>query len=152
MIRLRPIFNQRFYVFFIIRHQTREIIQYAITTNPTREFVRQQIIDFTENLNEVIYLIHDRTGEFWLDYLDYGIRGVKTSVKAPNMPLDAPHGVNSICERWIGSVRREILDYFIIFSKNQLMNILKVYVEYYNKIRPHQGINQEIPKGLLMLF
>ena len=126
-------------MFFIIRHQTREIIQYAITTNPTREFVRQQIIDFTENLNEVIYLIHDRTGEFWLDYLDYGIRSVKTSVKAPNM--------NSICERWIGSVRREILDYFIIFSKNQLMNILKGYVEYYNKIRPHQGIEQRIPKG-----
>ncbi len=82
MIRLRPIFNQRFYVFFIIRHQAREIIQFAITTNPVREFVRQQtqrcpcgIIDFSEQLNEIVYLIHDRAGEFYLNYLDYGIKG-----------------------------------------------------------------------------
>ena len=55
--------------------------------------------------------------------------------------------MNSIAERWIGSVRREILDHFIIFSKNQLRNILKEYVEYYNKTRPHQGIYQQIPQG-----
>ena len=72
MIRLRPIFNQRFYVFFIIRHKTREIIQFAVTTNPVREFVRQQIIDFSEQLDNVVYLIHDRAGEFWLNYMDYG--------------------------------------------------------------------------------
>ena len=71
------IFNQRFYVFFLIRHQTREIIQFAITTNPVREFVRQQIIDFFEQLNEVVYLIHDRAGEFYLNYVDYGIKGCK---------------------------------------------------------------------------
>ena len=133
------IFNQRFYVLFIIKHETREIIQFAVTTNPVREFVRQQIIDFSKQLNEIVYLIHDRAGEFYLNYLDYGIRGIKTSVKSPNM--------NSVAERWISSIRNEILDHFIIFSKNQLMNILKVYVEYYNKIRPHQGIEQHIPKG-----
>ena len=48
------IFNQRFYVLFIIRHKTRELIQYAITANPAKEFVRQQIIDFTEGLNQII--------------------------------------------------------------------------------------------------
>ncbi len=74
-----------------------------------------------------------------MNYIDYGIRGVKTSVKSPNM--------NSIAERWIASVRTEIFDHFIIFNKNQLMNILKVYVEYYNGIRPHQGIEQRIPNG-----
>ena len=124
----------------LIKHETREIIQFAITTNPVREFVRQRIIDFSENLNTVVYLIHDRAGEFYLNYLGYGIRGVKTSVKSLNM--------NSIAERWIGSVRREILDHFIIFSKNQLRNILNEYIgNYYNYKRPHQGIEQQIPKG-----
>ena len=107
--------------------------------NPVKEFVRQQITDFTYDLKASIYLIHDRTGEFWLNYDDYGIQGVKTSVKAPNM--------NSISERFIGSVRREILDHFIIISKNQLYTILKEYIEYYNTKRPHQGIEQRIPKG-----
>ena len=133
------ILNQRFYVFFIIRHETREIIQFGITMNPVKEFVRQQITDFTYDLKSSVYLIHDRTGEFWLNYDDYGIDGIKTSVKAPNM--------NSIAERFIGSVRREILDHFIIISQNQLYTILKEYIEYYNTKRPHQGIDQRIPKG-----
>ncbi len=147
MIRLRPILNKRFYVLFIIKHKTREIVQFAVIMYPVREFVKQQIMDLTEDLNEIIYLIHDRTGEFWLNYIDYGIKEIKTSVKAPNMLLSAPCGVNAIAERWIGSVRREILDYFIIFSKKQLRNILEVYIDYYNKTRPHQGLNQRIPKG-----
>ncbi len=104
-----------------------------------KEFVRQQIIDLTHNLKEGVYLIHDRTGEFWLNYDDYGINGIKTSVKAPNM--------NSIAERFIGSVRREILDHFILFNQNQLYAILKEYIEYYNTKRPHQGIEQRVPKG-----
>ena len=41
--------------------------------NPVKEFVRQQIIDFTYDLKDMVYLIHDRTGEFWLKYNDYGI-------------------------------------------------------------------------------
>ena len=133
------VLNQRFFVFFIIRHETREIIQFGITMNPVKEFVRQQITDFTYELKASVYLIHDRTGEFLLNYADYGIQGVKTSVRAPKM--------NSIAERFIRSVRREMLDHFIIISQNQLYKILKEYIEYYNIKRPHQGIEQRIPKG-----
>ena len=55
--------------------------------------------------------------------------------------------MNAIAERFVGSVRREMLDSFIIFNEKQLKNILNEYIEYYNKTRPHQGINQQIPKG-----
>ncbi len=57
--------------------------------------------------------------------------------------------MNAIAERFVGSVRKEILDYFIIFNQNQLLyNILKEYIKnYYNCKRPHQGIEQRIPKG-----
>lgn len=79
------VLNQRFFVFFIIRHKTREIIQFGITMNPVKEFVKQQITDFTYDLKRIVYLIHDRTGEFWLNYHNYGINGIKTSVRAPNM-------------------------------------------------------------------
>jgi len=96
-------------------------------------------VEFAYDLKDMVYLIHDRTGEFKLKFDDYGIHGIKTSVKAPNM--------NSIAERFIGSVRREILDHFIIFSRIQLYNILREYVEYYNTKRPHQGIEQRVPKG-----
>ena len=53
--------NQRFYVLFIIHHSTREIVQFAVTQNPVREFVRQQIIELENSLDSIIYLIRDHS-------------------------------------------------------------------------------------------
>ena len=55
--------------------------------------------------------------------------------------------MNSIAERFIGSLRRELLDNFIIISENQLYYLLRTYIEHYNTKRPHQGIGQSVPKG-----
>jgi len=131
--------NARYYVYFIIHHESREIMQFAVTQNPVKEFVRQQLILFKEEVETRTYMIHDRAGEFIQNYSAYGINGVRTSVKAPNM--------NSIAERVIGSIRREALDFFFIFFRHQLINILSEYIRYYNARRPHQGINQQSPKG-----
>ena len=87
------VFNQRFYVYFILYHKTREIVQFAVTMNPTREFVRQQLIEFEQILDHVVYMIHDHAAQFNLNYIDYGINGKKISVKAPNM--------NALAERFI---------------------------------------------------
>lgn len=114
-------------------------MQFAITQNPVREFVRQQLIVFKEEVQTRTYMIHDRAGEFFQNYSAYGIDGVRISTKAPNM--------NSIAERVIGSIRREALDYFFILFRPQLINILSEYVQYYNSRRPHQGIGQQSPKG-----
>jgi transposase InsO family protein len=132
------ILNQRFYVFFIISHKTREIIRFAVTQNPVKEFVRQQIIEFEHEVKRIVFMVHDNAAQFHLDYLSYGIKEIATSIKAPNM--------NAIAERFIGSVRREALDYFIIINKSQVRNILMEYIDYYNSRRPHQGSDQHIPK------
>ncbi len=54
--------------------------------------------------------------------------------------------MNAYAERFIRSIRKECLDWFIIFSEKQLRNIIKQYMEYYNNYRPHQGI-KSIPDG-----
>ena len=54
--------------------------------------------------------------------------------------------MNSYAERFVGSVRREALNWFIIFTDNQLRKILKKYIKYYNDLRHHQGID-DIPTG-----
>jgi transposase InsO family protein len=131
--------KQRFYVFFIIYHQTREIVQFAVTQNPCREYVRQQLIEFGDQLNSLVYLIHDNAAQFNLNYLAYGMKEVRTSVRAPNM--------NAIAERFVGSVRREALDYFLLLSKQQIFHILRRYIDYYNWKRPHQGLAQNVPRG-----
>ena len=123
----------------MIYHKTREIVHFAITRNPCRQFVRQQLIEFEQSVNDLVYVIHDNAAQFNLDYLAYGIKEIRTSVEAPNM--------NAIAERFIGSVRREALDYFLLISEKQVLNILRAYIDYYNSKRLHQGLEQNIPQG-----
>jgi len=132
------ILNQRLYVYFILYHKTREIVQFAITTNPTREFVRQQLIEFEQKVDQVVYMIHDQAAQFNINYIEYGIKSIKTSVEAPNM--------NALAERFVGSIRREALDYYLLLSEKQIEGILDEYVHYYNSKRPHQGIDQKVPR------
>jgi putative transposase len=106
--------------------------------NPCREFVRQQLIEFGEQLNHLVYMIHDNAAQFKLDYLAYGIKEIRTSVNSPNM--------NSIAERFIGSLLRESLDYFLLLNERQILHILRQYIDYYNTRRPHQGLDQQVPK------
>jgi transposase InsO family protein len=68
--------------------------------------------------------------QFNLRYSDYMMKGLAPSLQAPNM--------NSIVERFIGSVRREVLDHYIILSRKQLKRVLKDHIYYYNSLRPHQ--------------
>ena len=55
--------------------------------------------------------------------------------------------MNALAERFIGSVRREALDYYLLINEKQIINILQEYIDYYNSKRPHQGIDQRIPNG-----
>ena len=132
------ILNQRLNVYFILYHKTREIVQFSITTNPTREFVRQQLIEFEQKVDQVVYMIHDHAAQFNINYIEYGIKSIRTSVEAPNM--------NALAERFVGSIRREALDYYLLISEKQIEGILDEYINYYNSKRPHQGIDQKVPR------
>ncbi len=64
-----------------------------------------------------------------------GARVLRTAVQAPLM--------NAVCERFLGSVRRECLDHMIILSEEHLRHVLAEYaLGYFNTARPHQGIGQ----------
>lgn len=129
------VLSKRYYIFVLIEVKTRKLIQFAINEYPNREFVRQQIIEFTNTVPGLKVLIHDRAQEFCtIDYSQYDVKAQKISVKSPNM--------NSYIERVIGTIQREALDWYIIINKKQLFNILKEYVHYYNNYRPHQGIGK----------
>ena len=129
------ILRARFYVFFIIHLQTRQIVQYRITEFPTKAFVMNQLRGFSEDHDgEKVYLIHDNEPAFkYIDYESLGIKSVRISIEAPNM--------NPFTEHFVGSIRREALDWFIIFTGFQLEKIVKKYIFYYNNYRFHQGIN-----------
>src|SRR5204863_3243135 len=87
------------------------------------------------------YLIHDRdtkfTGSFDAVFESEGIAIVLTPPQAPN--------ANAFAERWIRSVREECLDQLLIFSQRSLHRVLTEYVDYYNRGRPHEGLQQQTP-------
>ncbi len=127
--------GKRFYLLIILELKSRRIIRYDLTGNPCREFVKQRIQLFSEDFPEQKTLIYDNAPQFMsIDYSSYDIKGVNTSLAAPNM--------NAYTERVIGSIRRESLDHFLLFSEKQVRKIIRKYVEYYNYQRPHQGIDR----------
>jgi putative transposase len=52
---------------------------------------------------------------------------------------------NAICERLIGTLRRELPDRVLILNEAHLRAVLAEYQEHYNTARPHQGTGQCIP-------
>lgn len=53
--------------------------------------------------------------------------------------------MNSTCERFLGSVRRECLDHVITLGERHLQSVLDEYVAFFNSARPHQGLKQSVP-------
>jgi putative transposase len=71
---------------------------------------------------------------------------VGTSIEVLKTPYRAPKA-NAICERFLGSVRRECLDHLLVVGERHLDRVVREYVAYFNRARPHQGIDQKIPEG-----
>src|SRR6266516_7077229 len=62
---------------------------------------------------------------------------LRTAVQAPR--------INAICERLVGTLRRELLDRTLILGEAHLRAVLTEYQTHYNTARPHQGIAQHVP-------
>jgi putative transposase len=104
--------------------------------------VTQQLREATPFDEKPKYLICDNDKK----YGDGFERLAKASwIEVIHTPHEAPQA-NAICERFVGSLRRECLDQVLVLGVLQLMRILKEYVGYFNRARPHQGIGQRIPE------
>jgi transposase InsO family protein len=86
-------------------------------------------------------LIHDRD-KIFAKHLDASIRALGLEVL--RSPVASPKA-NSVCERVIGTIRRECLDWMIPLSEAHLRCILKSWVEHYNRGRPHSMLGPGVP-------
>ncbi len=66
-----------------------------------------------------------------------------TGIEEIQIPFGAPDA-NAVCERFVGSLRRECLDHMLVLNQKHLNVITRDYVDYYNRNRPHQGLAQSI--------
>ena len=129
------------YAFFIVHLASRRIVHAAVTRNPTQEWTAQQLRNATMEAEAPKVLLRDRDGKFGSAFdrvaEGTGIRVIKIAVRAPNM--------NAVAERFVGSVRREILDHVLVLDELHLESMVQQYVVYFNDARPHQGIGQLVP-------
>ncbi len=132
----------RYYVLFFIHVPTRQVFFAGATANPTgtwtTQAARNLFLQHADQLNGSRALVRDRGSQF-VDTFDEifrteGFKILKTPVRTPV--------ANAFAERWIGSIRRELLDRTIIWNQRQLERIVVEYVDHYNEHRPHRSLDQ----------
>jgi len=130
------------FAFFIIELHSRKVIHVGVTRSPTDAWTAQQLREATAFSVGPKYLIRDNDSKFGMGFA----RVVQTSnIEILKTHYYAPRA-NAICERFLGSVRRECLDHLLILHEKQLHRVLGAYIHYFNRARPHQGIKQQIPE------
>ncbi|MBZ5606019.1 MAG: integrase core domain-containing protein, partial [Acidobacteriia bacterium] len=116
------------YVFVAMEIGSRRILHCNVTDHPTAEWTTQQFREILAETHPYRFVLHDRDSIFApaldLALKDFGIRALKTPVRAPQ--------ANAFCERLIGTIRRECLDFLIPMNERHLWMILKEFVRYYN--------------------
>jgi putative transposase len=141
--QVTDLFFRSLFAFFIIELRSRKVIHVGVTRSPTDAWTAQQLREATPYGHTPKYLIRDNDSKFGPCFA----RVAATSgIKILKTPYHAPQA-NAICERFLGSVRRECLDHVLIFHEKQLHRVLGAYVAYFNGARPHQGIQQQVPQG-----
>jgi len=129
------------YVFVVIEHRSRRLIHCNITAHPSATWTLQQLREAIGFQDQYEYLLHDRDSIF-AKHLDESI--VKLGVKVLKSPPRTPTA-NAICERVIGTIRRECLDWLIPLSESHLRSILRSWIPHYNRARPHMALGPGFP-------
>ncbi len=137
----------RLYLFFVVELATRRVWLLGVTGHPDGPWVTQCARNFWMDLggqaHRFKYLIRDRDSKFAATFdavfTADGIQILRTPIRAPR--------ANAVAERWLGTLRRELLDRILIVNRRQLAHILAVYVDHYNTHRPHRSLGQTPPAG-----
>jgi putative transposase len=129
------------FVFVIIELGSRRVVHFHVTRHPTDGWLAQQLRQATPFGAGPNYLIRDNDRKYG-EQFDHVARG--TGIEVLLTPVEAPRA-NAFCERFLGSLRRECLDHLLVLSERQLYRSVGEYVDFYNRARPHQGIDQHIP-------
>ena len=129
------------YVFVVIEHGTRRLAHVNVTAHPSAAWTLQQLREVIADADDHEYLIHDRDSIF-ARHLDDSIRAMGLGVL--RSPFSSPKA-NAICERVIGTIRRECLDWMIPLSEAHLRAILREWVARYNGGCPHSALGPGVP-------
>ena len=130
------------YVFVVLEHATRRIGHVNVTASPTAPWTLQQLREALPSDHDYRFLLHDRDSIFSVQ-LDQSIRNL--GLRVLKTPPQSPQA-NALCERFIGTLRQECVDFMIPLTANHLRGLLTVWVQHYNASRPHMSLGPSIPQ------
>jgi transposase InsO family protein len=129
------------YCFFVIEHGRRRILHFNCTEHPTGSWIVQQLREALSLPCPFRYALFDRDAKFGNEVLGFlkasGIEPVRTSLRSPWQ--------NGIAERWVGSIRRELIDHVIPLNEQHLRRLGREYLAYYHEDRTHIMLAKSTP-------
>jgi transposase InsO family protein len=136
---------KRIYALILIEHGSRRVHLLRIIANPdgarTTQAARNLLVDLEDHANSFKFVIRHQGGQFADTFdailADAGIRVIKSPPRAPR--------ANAICERMIGTLRRELLDRILILGEHHPRLVLTEFLAHYNAVRPHRSLAQSAP-------
>ncbi len=136
-----------FYVLVVMEHTSGRIIHLNVTSHPTAAWTLQQLREAIPSDHTYRFILHDHDA-IYSTQLDasvahMGLEVIKTPVRSPQ--------ANSLCERLIGTLRRECLDWMIPVSEEHLRRTLGAWLAHYNRGRPHSSLGPGLPQPPLHL-
>jgi putative transposase len=129
-------------IFVVMEHATRRILHINATAHPTAQWTMHQLREAIPAGHTYHVIIHDRDTIFSRD-LDQRVRHL--GLRVLKTPPQSPQA-NALCERLLGTLRRECLDLLIPLTEHHLRCVLQQWVPYYNAGRPHMSLGPGIPQ------
>ena len=129
------------YVFVALEIGSRRLLHVNATAHPTAAWPLQQFREILAEPHGYRFVLHDRDSIYsqWLDtaITAMGVRVLRTPIQTPQ--------ANCYCERLLGTLRRECLDFLIPFGEEHLRRILHLWQVHYNRGRPHSSLGPGLP-------
>jgi putative transposase len=131
------------YCFFVIGHDRRTILQCNVTRQPNAFWIVLQLREAWGFEQPHRFLICDRDAKFCADVMS----AIRQNATEPVRTAFRSPWQNGVAERWVGSVRRELLDHVIVLNQRHLRRLLRDYIRYYHEDRTHLGLGKDTPRG-----
>jgi transposase InsO family protein len=129
------------YVFFVIHHSRRTVLRVRATEHPTGGWIIQQLREAFAYDAAPHHLVFDNDKKYGTDVLSViKHMGIRRKQITPYSPWQ-----NGVAERWVETVRRDLLDHVIVLNERHLHRLLSEFVAYYHDDRTHLGLGKDTP-------